>query len=221
MRSLLNLCVLTVTLAFVAGAIVSGAAQASQEPDASEPRLSPQKRAEFILRTRKVAGLDGSEITAALRDPAAVEAVPVRARISKSGPGPVSGNGERTALAAQRCGQLASRIEYYNINNQLLGYFTAKKIWCWDYSAVTYAPAASVSGGVTQKGASAGWKYRGVVSGSEYYLKYNGRARGAHRSYRKGAFDICTPQSGCFLSKTPQVRITGYHNGWGLNEAAK
>lgn len=119
------------------------------------------------------------------------------------------------------CGQLGSRVDYYNVNEELLASFKMKKFWCWNYSAITYAPSPEAQASVTPLGEQGGWKYRGIAASTEKYMAYDSLSRGAHRSYREGAFDVCTRATGCRLTGTPQIRITVFYNGRGLNEASR
>ena len=226
MRKITTMAVLAVLLlALTAGVAVSatpgdnGRAEARAGVD-----LSPQQRAQFVAGAKKVAGLNDAQIAAALKDPKTFAAVPVRAEVRPFETEPTAvaqdGGGEfSSAAATSYCQRLGSTVDYGSAYGVPLASFKVSRVWCWNYSAITYVSVPAVSGTVSRGGAALGWRYNGVIERSDAYLYYDGLSRGGHVSRRKGSFSVCNAESGCFLQKTPKVSIFGFYDGWGYQRS--
>ena len=151
-------------------------------------------------------------------------AVPVRADVVPLETEPtasVQNQGEESLSAATSyCRRIGSMVTYKNAYGTLLAYYKVSRDWCWNYSAITYVSVPKVSGIVTAKGASLGWRYNGVIAKSDYYFYYDGLSRGGHVSHRKGKFSVCNAASGCYLQKTPRVSLYGFYDGQGYQRSA-
>ncbi len=130
--------------------------------------------------------------------------------------------GERSpsAAATSYCRRFVSTVNYRNTYGTLLASYRVSRVWCWNYSSITYVSVPAVSGTVTEKGKALGWRYDGVIAKSDAYFYYDGLSRGGHVSRRKGSFSVCNAQSGCFLMKTPRVVIFGFYDGRGRQRSS-
>ncbi len=228
MRRITTMAALSVLmLALTAGVALAVTATGSDRPDdQARPgaELSPKQRAEFVAVAKRVAGLNDAQVAAALKNPASLAAIPVRAEVQRTETQPAARaqEGERSPSAASTsyCRRFASTVNYFNAYGTLLASYKVSRVWCWNYSAITYVSVPSVSGTVTEKGAALGWRYDGVIAKSDYYFYYDGLSRGGHVSRRKGSFSVCNAASGCFLKKTPKVSIFGFYDGRGYQRSS-
>lgn len=193
-----------------ATSLVLGAAALAQEERAAGTNLTPEQRERFAEGAKGVAGLSDDEISAALKDPASVEAIPVRVEETLEGP---DRDGARSTAA--NCTSMSASRNYYNVRGEKLFHFSGRKEWCFNYSsAVTYAPRATIGHVITPTGHEAGWRYTGVAERAEKYAKFRGFPRGSHTSRFVVRFRTCKPQSGC-MHVYPQYRGVGNYDGTG------
>ena len=226
-RTIKVMAAVALLLALTAGMALAAAPEGNDHAKAKpEVELSPRQHAEFVAGAKKVAGLNSAQITAALKNPATLAAVPVRAEVRTSETEPTARAQEDragesfSATATSYCRRFASTVNYTNAYGTLLASYKVSRVWCWDYSAITYVSVPEVSGTVTARGAALGWRYNGLIARSDAYFYYDGRSRGGHVSRRKGSFSVCNASSGCFLTKTPQVSIFGYYDGRGYQKSS-
>ena len=178
-------------------------------------KLTPEQRDKFVEGAKAIAGLSNEEIARALRDPDAIAAIPVSVKDTQERPpAPVSDEDIGAQAAANYCTYLIGTRYYVNINNERLFSLSGKKSWCFDYSAVTYAPLARSGYSVTEKGIEYGWKYTGIVDRAEGYKYYDGLSRGAHSSRFVGRFRSCSTEGGC-TTVYPQYTGVGRYDGTG------
>lgn len=203
-----------VGLLFALTLVMSAASLAQEGQGSSGSDLSPEQRERFIEGAGDVAGLSKDEITAALENPAAIEAIPVRVEESQDRPDEL---GSRSASAAE-CNTMGARRSYYNAKDQLLFFITGRKEWCFDFnSAVTYAPPATKGYAISAKGREAGWTFRGTAERVERFVTFRGFSRGGHVSRFVLRFKSCVPDEGCVFIY-PQYRGVGYYNGIGYQK---
>ena len=224
-RTIKVMAAVALLVALTAGMALAAAPRGNDHAQArSEVKLSPQQRAEFVAGAKRVAGLNDAQIAAALKDPATLAAVPVRAEVRpvETQPTAQARGGERSASAAATsyCRRFGSTVNYANAYGTLLASYNVSRVWCWDYSSITYVSVPTVSGTVTERGTALGWRYNGVIARSDAYFYYDGLSRGGHVSRRKGSFSVCNASSGCFLQKTPQVNIFGFYDGRGYQRSS-
>lgn len=198
--------------------VAMGATRGGDDRAGSGVTLTPDQREEFVAGAKKVAGLNDAQIRAALKDPAALAAIPVQTEVLQFKSEPEAqrregGENATSAAAASTCRSFTSQVNYKNTYRTVLASFKVGRTWCWNYSSVTYASVPAVSGVVTKAGAAGGWRYNGVLSRSDYFFVHDGRTRGGYFSYRKGSFTVCTAANGCYMQKTPQVRFWAYYDG--------
>ena len=223
MHRTIKLAVLAVLMLALTAGVALGTPRGSNVQAGPGVKLTSEQRAQFVAGAKKVAGMNDAQIASALRDPAAFAAVPMRAEVRplETAPTPRVQESERSSSPASTsyCRSLGSVVNYKNAYGTLLASYKVSRSWCWNYSAITYVSVPAVSGTVTEKGAALGWRYNGVIAKSDAYFYYDGLSRGGHVSRRKGSFSVCNASSGCFLQKTPQVRIWGYYDGRGFQSS--
>lgn len=218
MHRTIKLAVLAILMLALTAGVVLETPRESNAQAGPGVKLTSEQRAQFVAGAKKVAGMNDAQIRAALEDPAALAAVPVQTEVLPFKPEPeaqrrVGDEDAPSAAAASTCRSFTSQVNYKNTYRTVLASFKVGRSWCWNYSSVTYASVPAVSGVVTKAGATAGWRYNGVLSRSDYFFTHDGRNRGGYSSYRKGSFTVCTAANGCYMQKTPQVRFWAYYDG--------
>lgn len=190
---------------------------ASSKARGAAAGLTAEQRKEFVAGARKVAGLTDAQISAALKNPAALRGIPVRVQEIRTAPKSSeqsrSQDSQIQSTVTPYCATITGGTTYSNVYRQPLASFKVSRRWCWDYSTVTSVSVPTVTGTVTQTGAAGGWRYKGLTGSSDSFITYNNRVRGGHVSYRRGSFTACTYELGCYLFKAPWVKSTVYYNG--------
>lgn len=210
---------LTVLLSLVVLVAMTAMAPAATARDRSAPLLTAEQVDAFKDGAREVAGLSDAQIAVALRDPVALQGVPVSVKVTS--------NMDRKAGIAPDAGLTATygktawvKVSYYNIFNIRLASFKLNKYWEYNYSRDTSAPAPWVNASVTGTGAATGWEYKGIIGQTDYYYSWNGVWHGGHKSYRQGKFTTCIIKIGCWQSKQPWISIYAHYNGsWSYSYA--
>ena len=179
-------------------------------------KLTPQQRQEFIVGAKEVAGLNDAQIAAALKNPDAVDAIPVSFEVEDLG-GPAttpSLQGERfRSAAAAACANVRGEANYRNVRGESLANFAVYREFCFNGAAITYLSPAQVGGGVTNLGASKGWSYQGVVDRKNQFFMYKGRSQGGHKTVRVASFKVCPEGASCF-KKLPRVALYVHFDGF-------
>ena len=205
------LLVLGVGLLLALSAMLASTALAAP---AKAGKLTSEQRDMFVEGAKKIAGLSDEEIVRALRDADRIAAIPVRVdETQERTSAPVRAEGNATR--ANYCTYLTGSRSYVNAYGEKLFTFTGTKRWCFDYSAVTYAPPARSSYAVTEKGSEAGWNYVRVVDRTEGFKSYAGLARGAHVSKFVARFRSCSTEAARCTNVYPQYTGVGRYDGTG------
>lgn len=177
-------------------------------------KLTPQQRQEFIVGAKEVAGLNDAQIAAALKNPDAVDAIPVSVDVDEiGGPATTAASGQRSRAAAAACANVRGEANYRNVRGESLANFAAYREFCYNGVAITYLAPAQVGGGVTELGASKGWRYQGVVESKNQYFTYKGRPQGGHKTIRVASFKVCAEGMTCF-KKVPKVGLYVHFDGF-------
>lgn len=195
--------------------VMMGAAALAQG-EAPRAGLTLQERERFVDGAKEIAGLSEQEISAALKDPDAVEAIPVRVEETQDRPRVP----DRGARSASDCSSMSAGRNYYNVKEEKLFVVSGRKEWCFNfYSAVTYAPRATFDYTITEKGRETGWAFKGVADRQEKYVAFRGFPRGSHVSRVVLRFRSCDPDTGrCTPMVYPQYRGVGNYDGTGYQK---
>ncbi len=207
----------SVIAVLAAGLLAIPPAAAAQPGDVA---LTDAQQEEF-REAATAAGLSGAAIEAALADPAVLAATPVRVEVEEAEVHPVA-MPVQPGLARHRVVRATWRIRtmtYRNAWGARILSFTVRKYWEYDMRRVVAAPPARSWANITRLGAAGGWEYKGVVARSDHYVRYAGRSRGAHDSFRQAKFTHCAFKIGCVGAAHPRITIRGYYHGksstWG------
>ncbi len=162
---------------------------------------SAKERALLERGAREIMGLDEGDVDRILSDPETAAYVPVSIESSsRYVEAPASGgeaSGSRSLSAASDCvGESKSKQytqRFIDETDEPAFKFTATKVWCYSDGEVTYGnmgPAETwVRPDLRHSEAQGGWRYSPTSEfGEETFVPYDGRARGAHKSSRAGAF---------------------------------
>ena len=180
--------------------------------------LTPEQREQFVEGAGEVAGLSEREISEALKDPEAVDGIPVRVEVTRDRPEAPVRSGDRVASG---CSSMGSSVNYVNARGERLFTFSARKEWCFNgYSAVTFAPGVQIDHRITEKGRDAGWEYRGTAERTNKFVEFRGFPRGSHVSKVVAVFKSCKPGRGC-MTGYPQYRGVGNYDGTGFQSTKR
>lgn len=176
-------------------------------------KLTPQQRAAFVAGAKEVAGLNDAQIAAVLKNPDAVDAIPVSFEVADNSSLAPSVQGERSRSAAAACADVGGEANYRNVRGELLARFATYREFCYNGAAITHLAPLQMDGGVTNLGESKGWRYQGVVDSKNQYFTYKGRPQGGHKTVRVASFKVCPEGAQCF-KKVPKVGLYVHFDGF-------